>query len=66
MKVIVYSKRNCAACKMLTCRLERWGIPFVEIFDHNYSAPTIMSGGRTLFPPITTQRLKKWLASCQS
>lgn len=61
MKVIVYSKRNCIACKLVTTRLDQWRIPYEQVFDHHYSAPTIMIGGKMMYPPITTRQLRNWL-----
>jgi len=60
MKVTIYSKRDCLACKLVTTRFNEWGVGYEEVFEHVYSAPRLKYGTSILEPPITTSKLKKW------
>lgn len=58
-----YSKRNCGACTIVRQRLQQFNINFVEIFDHQFSSPTLVYRGSVLRGPITTAQLRKYLES---
>ena len=62
-EIIVYSKKNCLACKLITSRLDQWNIKYREVFDHHYSAPTLQYIGNILTPPIPSSKLRKWIKS---
>jgi arsenate reductase-like glutaredoxin family protein len=57
----LYSKRNCAACKLVRERLQQFGVSYNEIFDHQIATPTVEYRRQFVRPPITTRKLKDFL-----